>query len=60
MLSAMVPLLSSMVGLNSLSYEKFSAGNKERGGKSFVGFAASAEILFLQNAEILFLSRDET
>ena len=29
MLSAMVPLLSSMVGLNSLSYEKFSAGNKE-------------------------------
>ena len=25
----MVPLLTSMVGLNSLSYEKFSAGNKE-------------------------------
>ena len=25
----MVPLLSSMVGLNSLSYEKFSAGNIE-------------------------------
>ena len=28
-LISMVPLLSSMVGLNSLSYEKFSAGNKE-------------------------------
>ena len=44
MLSAMVPLLSSMVGLNSLSYEKFSAGNKEGEGESFVGFAATAEI----------------
>ena len=49
-----------MTSFNSLSHEKFSAGNKERGGKSFVGFAASAEILFLQNAEILFLSGDET
>ena len=40
----MVPLLTSMVGLNSLSYEKFSAGNKEGEGESFVGFAATAEI----------------
>ena len=40
-------LIISMIGFNSLSYEKFSAGNKERGGESFVGFAARAEILFL-------------
>ena len=40
-------LVISTIGFNSLSYEKFLAGNKERGGESFVGFAASAEILFL-------------